>query len=120
VISTQITIPRPRKPSKVRIIPVVDIHHDEGAILLLRQANDDSQTVIKELKKWITRLEEDIVASRFHIENVAKNDQLITFYAGFPSYENLNACYEYLGHGVSDLQYWRSNNQDVSYGRYCC
>jgi len=69
------------------------------------QTNDDSQTVIKELKEQITRLEEDIVASRFCIENAAKNNQLIIFYTGFPSYESLKACYEYLGPGVSDLQY---------------
>jgi len=53
----------------------------------------------------------------FVLKNVAKNNQLITFYAGFPSYESLEACYEYLGPRVSDLPYWGSNNQDVSYGR---
>ena len=78
------------------------------------QTNDDSQAVIEELKGRITRLEEVIVASKFRIENVAKDDQLITFY---PSYEILNACYEYLGPGVNDLRYWGSNNQDISYGR---
>jgi len=76
------------------------------------QMNDDSLAVIKELKEQITRLEEDIVASKFCIEDVAKNDQLITFYTGYPSY--------YLGPGVSDLQYWGCNNQDVNYGRDCC
>ena len=81
------------------------------------QTNDDSQAVIEELKGRITRLEEVIVASKFCIENVAKDDQLITFYTGFPSYESLNACYEYLGPGVNDLRYWGSNNQDISYGR---
>ena len=63
------------------------------------------------------RLEEAIAASKFCIENVAKDDQLITFYTGVPCYESLKACYEYLGHGVNDLKYWGSNNQDISYGR---
>ena len=55
------------------------------------QTNDDSQAVIEELKGRITRLEEVIVASKFCIENVAKDDQLITFYTGFPSYESYSS-----------------------------
>ena len=68
------------------------------------QTKDDSQAVIEELKGRITRLEEIIVASKFCIENVANDDQLIMFYTGFPSYESLNACYEYLGPGVNDFK----------------
>ena len=68
-------------------------------------------------KQRTVRLEEAIAASKFFVENVAKDDQLITFYTGFPCYESLKACYEYLGPGVNDLKYWGSNNQDISYGR---
>ena len=126
MISTQITIPKPRKPPKVRIILGPSVNNSSNSdsnkenveqVDAETQTNDDSQAIIKELKEWIMRLEEDTVASKFCIENVAKNDQLITFYTGFSSYESLKACYDYLRPGVSDLQYWGSNNQDISYGR---
>ena len=126
MISTQSTVSKPRKPPKVRTIQVsAAISSDSSSSERLRdveqvdvetQMSDDSQAVIEELKGRVTKLEEVIVASKFCIENVAK-DQLITFYTEFPSYESLKACYEYLGPGVSDLKYWGSNNQDISYGR---
>ena len=47
------------------------------------QTKDDSQAVIEELKGRIMRLEEITVTSKFCIENVAKDDQLIMFYTGF-------------------------------------
>ena len=62
-------------------------------------------------------LEEIIAASKFCIENIANDDPLITFYTGFPSYDSLKVCYEYLGPGVNDLKYWGSNNQDIGHGR---
>ena len=121
MIGTQSTVSKPRKPPKVRTIPVPSVNssseEDVEQVDVETQTNDDSQAVIEELKGRITRLEEVIVISKFCIENVAKDDQLITFYTGFPSYESLNVCYEYLGPGVNDLRYWGSNNQDISYGR---
>ena len=126
VISTQVTVLKPRKAPKSRTIQVPSTNSDsssseaeivEQLVDAETQTNDDSQAVIEEMKGRITRLEEVIVDTKFCIENIAKDDQLITFYTGFPSYESLKACYEYLGPGVNDLKYWGSNNQDISYGR---
>ena len=101
MISTQSTVSKPRKPPKVRTIQVsAAISSDSSSSKRLgdieqvdveTQTSDDSQAVIEELKGRVTKLEEVIVASKFCIENVAK-DQLITFYTGFPSYESLKAC----------------------------
>jgi len=68
VISTQITIPKPRKPLRIRIIPVPSGNSsDSGSskeiveqVDVETQMNDDSQTVIEELKELIMRIEEDI------------------------------------------------------------
>ena len=124
VISTQRTTSKPRKPPKVRSIREASAsssdfssEEDVEQVDVATQTKDESQAIIEELNGRITRLEEDIAALKFCIENVAKDDQLITFYTGFPCYESLKACYEYLGPGVNDLKYWGSNNQDISYGR---
>jgi len=74
VINTQITIPKLRKPPKVRIIPIPSANSSNlgsskesvEQVDVETQLNNDSKIVIKELKKWITRLE-DIVTSKFCI-----------------------------------------------------
>ena len=127
VITARSTALKPRKPPKVRTASSSSSNSDCSSeedvepcveqIDVETQTNNDSQAVIEELKGRTVRLEEAIAASKFCIENVAKDDQLITFYTGFPCYESLKAFYEYLGPGVNDLKYWGSNNQDISYGR---
>ena len=42
----------------------------------------------------------------FCIENISHNDGLIRFYTGFSSFEILQAFFEFLGPGVSNLTYW--------------
>jgi len=74
VISMQITIQKPRKPLKVRIILGPSANSsDSGSskenveqVDAETQMNDNSQTVIKELQERIMRLEEDTVASSLY------------------------------------------------------
>ena len=111
--STYSTVSKPRKPPKVRtiLVPLANSsdssssEEDIEQVDAETQTNDDSQTVIEELKEKITGLEEVVVTSKFCIENVAKDNQLITFCTGFPTYESLKACYEYLGPRMNDLKY---------------
>ena len=131
-ISTRSTVSKPRKPPKVRSISseisqsisaasvISDLSSSEDDVEQVdveTQTSDDLPAVIEELKGKVMGLEEIIAASKFCIENIANDDPLITFYTGFPSYDSLKACYEYLGPGVNDLKYWGSNNQDIGHGR---
>ena len=130
-ISTRSTVSKPRKPPKVRSISseisqsipaasvISDLSSSEDDVEQVdveTQTSDDLPAVIEELKGKVMGLEEIIAASKFCIENIANDDPLITFYTGFPSYDSLKACYEYLGPGVNDLKYWGSNNQDIGHG----
>ena len=81
------------------------------------QACDGSREVIEELKGTVAQLKADVAASKFCNENISKDEQLVTFYTGFPSYACLKSCYDYLGPTVDYLMYWGSKDKDVGYGR---
>ena len=78
-------------------------------------ASDVSREVIESLRNTVEKLKGDIAGSNFCIENIAAKD--LSFYTGFPSYESMMACYNYLGPGVDDLMYWGSKDKDVGHGR---
>ena len=81
------------------------------------QASDGSQQEIKELKGTIIQLKAELVASKFCIENVSKDDQLVTFYTGFQNYAALKSCYDYLGPAANKLMYWGSKEKGDGHGR---
>ena len=81
------------------------------------QASDGSQQEIKELKGTIIQLKAELVASKFCIENVSKDDQLVTFYTGFKNYAALKSCYDYLGPASNNLMYWGSKEKGDGHGR---
>ena len=81
------------------------------------QASDGSQQEIEELKDTIIQLKADLAASKFCIENVSKDDQLVTFYTGFQNYATLKSCYDYLGPAANNLMYWGSKEKVEGHGR---
>ena len=81
------------------------------------QASDGSLEVIENLKGTVAQLKLDATASKFCIENISKDEQLVTFYTGFPSYATFKSCYDYLGPTVDNLMYWGSKDKDVGHGR---
>ena len=117
------TTTKPRRPPTVRTIP--ESNSDEEVSLIAEdstksvamQASDGSLEVIEMLKGTVVQLKADITVLKFCIENIAKDEQLITFYTGFPSYASLKSCYDYLGPTVDNLMYWGSKDKDVGHGR---
>ena len=81
------------------------------------QGSDGSQQEIEELKDTIIQLKADLAASKFCIENVSKDDQLVTFYTGFQNYVALKSCYDYLGPAANNLMYWGSKEKVDGHGR---
>ena len=79
------------------------------------RVNDGSRNITESLSNTVEKLKGDIAGLKFCIENIAAKD--LSFYTGFPSYESLMACYNYLGPGVDDLMYWGSKDKDVGHGQ---
>ena len=117
---------KPRRPPTVRTIPESPSEDSDEEVSLIAedstksvaiQVSDGSLEVIEMLKGTVVQLKADITASKFCIENISKDEQLIMFYTGFPSYASLKSCYDYLGPTVDNLMYWGSKDKDVGHGR---
>ena len=100
------TTTKPRRPPTVRTIPESPSEDSDEEVSLIAedstksvaiQASDGSLEVIEMLKGTVVQLKADITATKFCIKNISKDEQLITFYTGFPSYASLKSCYDYLG-----------------------
>ena len=83
-VRSHVTITKPRKPPTVRAIlePPSESSSEEESLAepntkvnVGMQASDGSQQEIKELKGTIIQLKAELVASKFCIENVSKDDQ---------------------------------------------
>ena len=125
-VRSHATTTKPRRPPTVRTIPESPSEDSDEEVSLIAedstksvaiQASDGSLEVIEMLKGTVVQLKADITASKFCIENISKDEQLITFYTGFPSYASLKSCYDYLGPTVDNLMYWGSKDKDVGHGR---
>ena len=66
------------------------------------------------LENNIRTLKEECDHMRFRLANISHDEKIITFYTGFPSFETLKACFEYLGPAVNHLSYKERNETDVS------
>ena len=125
-VSSHTTTTKPRRPPTVRTIPEpLSEDNDEEASVVVEgitksvaiQACDVSLEVIENLKGTVAQLKADATASKFCIKNISKDEQLVTFYTGFPSYATLKSCYDYLGPTVDDLMYWGSKDKDIGHGK---
>ena len=125
-VRSHTTTTKPRRPPTVRTIPEpLSEDNDEEASVVVEgttksvaiQACDVSLEVIENLKGTVAQLKADATASKFCIENISKDEQLVTFYSGFPNYATLKSCYDYLGPTVDNLMYWGSKDKDVGHGR---
>ena len=126
LVRNHTTTTKLRRPPTVRTIPEsLSEDSDEEASVFVEgttksvaiQACNGSLEVIENLKGTVTQLKADATALKFCIENSAKDEQLVTFYTGFPSYASLKSCYDYLGPTVDNLMYWGSKDKDVGHGR---
>ena len=105
---------KPRRPPTVRNIPESlseDSDKEVSSVAegttksVVVQAYNGPLEVIEMLKGTVLQLKADITALKFCIENILKDEQLITFYTGFPSYASLKSCYDYLAPTVDNLMY---------------
>ena len=105
-VRSHATTTKHRRPPTVRTIPEspsedsdeeVSLIAEDNTKSLAIQASDGSLEVIEMLKGTVVQLKADITVLKFCIENISKDEQLITFYTGFPSYASLKSCYDYLG-----------------------
>ena len=125
-VRSHTTTTKPRRPPTVGTIPESlseDIDKEaslatEGATKSVDlQACDGSREVIEKLKGTVAQLKADVAASKFCIENISKDEQLVTFYTGFPSYASLKSYYDYLGPTMDNLMYCGSKDKDVGHRR---
>jgi len=127
-VNSHTTITKPRKSPTVRSIPELpsESSSEEAEESLVEldakmtvgtQVSDGLEKVIEELKGTIMQVRADLTALKLCIENILKDDQLVTFYTGFPSYITLKSCYDYLGPAVNSLIYWGSKDKDAGHGR---
>lgn len=72
---------------------------------------DQNLTDVAVLKNRVLDLEaklqeiEMLELSKFSIHNIKTDNALVTLYTGFPSFQNLEAFYAFLGHAVDNLKY---------------
>ena len=127
-MSSHTTITKPRKSPTVRSILELpsensskeaeeNLVEQDTKMSVGTQASDGLEKVIEELKGTVMQVKANLTASKFCIENISKDDQLVTFYTGFPSYATLKSCYDYLGPAVNNLMYWGSKDRDAGHGR---
>ena len=66
---------------------------------------DDQQ--MKQLKAKVCELEEirKHESCRFSLESIASDDSKVAFYTGFPAYDHLKICFDFLGPAASQLIY---------------
>lgn len=62
---------------------------------------DDQQ--MKQLEVKVCELEEirKHESCRFSLESIASDDSKVAFYTGFPSYDHLKICFDFLGPAAS-------------------
>ena len=78
------------------------------------QVSDESKSVIAELSKKVSSLEEQLCVSKFRLENICEDNNKVLFYTGFPNYTTLKVCFDYLGPAVHKLIYWGSKKDSHS------
>lgn len=121
-LPTQITPVRERPPPRKRLEVTLDSspEHCNGADddLLMRHVAttteltgdqlEDLNLQVTRLNQCVTSLQQKIISLKFSLENVGHNDRTIAFYTGFPSFETLKACFDFLGPSVHNLIYWNA------------
>ena len=83
-LATRASTSAPRRPLVHR--PLQENRHDDSD-------DSDRMEVLKEKD------------SRFSLESIAGDDSKVAFYTGFPSYEHLKVCFDFLGPAASQLIY---------------
>ena len=64
---------------------------------------------INQLEEEITMLQKEVVSnSKLRLSTVVDDDAKIAFYTGFPSYDHLKICFDFLGPAALMLQYRHS------------
>ena len=99
------------KPRRFPLLELFQNHHinnysDEGASLAVEDTTVsvaiqaftyDSLETIEKLKDNVAQLKGDVTASKFCIEYIFKNEQMVTFNTDFPpSYASLKSYNDYL------------------------
>ena len=133
VLSTSVTLRQKRMPPKERepLLPQrqrgfsdADDVRQEPKVMDKSSNTDLTQRELQELveklpvlpvlENNIRTLKEECDHMRFRLANISHDEKMITFYTGFPSFETLKACFEYLGPAVNHLSYKERNETDVS------
>ena len=127
ILSTTVCQAKCQKLPTVRTVaePTDDTLSEESDKVLSQvadvgvQTSDDLQAFIVRLSQTISSLEEQLLSSKFCLENISRDDDKILFYTGFPNYATLKVCYDYLGPAVDNLTYWGSKRdcQSKCHGR---
>ena len=108
-LATQVTTPTPRRPLVRRLFD--ENRHDDGdkdADKVEQQptqdigVNTDRVQEVEKLETRICELEEEIKEltesePKFSLESIASDDVKVAFYTGFPSYDHLKICFDFLG-----------------------
>ena len=63
---------------------------------------------VTQLNQNVASLQKNVLSLKFSLENIGHDDKIIAFYTGFPSFESLKACFDFLGPSVHNLIYWNA------------
>ena len=114
-LATRVSKPTPRRPL-VRTPLKVDTRKEDCDVE--RKSQDiginttgpvEEKKKIEELEGKIATLEREIKElkenDRFTLESIAGDDGKVAFYTGFPTYNHLKICYDFLGPAAEQLIY---------------
>ena len=91
-----------------------DLDSDEGSEVT-RDAS--AQTDMKEVEEVIIRrqkvvdLERKLEETKFRLSNIKNDENMVTFYTGFPPYSTLKSVYDFLGPSVNNLKYSKKQEE---------
>lgn len=87
-------------------------------ILTMEERLEVQTEMVDNLQKKVGNLQQELEEYKdreFKLDNFKDDNDAITFYTGFPSYETLIGFYEYFKEKLAKLQYWNKCNAPDSY-----
>ena len=112
-LATRVTTATPRRPLLCRLLRENEDDESDDSDRIEEPptreigVNTEDDQHVKQLEAKVHELEEirKYESYRFSLESIVSDDSKVAFYTGFPSYDHLKICFEFLGPAASQLIY---------------
>ena len=112
-LATRVTTATPRRPLLHRLLRENEDDESDDSDRIEESptreigVNTEDDQHMKQLEAKVCELEEirKHESCRFSLESIASDDSKVAFYTGFPSYDHLKICFDFLGPAASQLIY---------------